>query len=126
MKRGDGSTWDDRKHFLGSVARVMQHILADSARSKSRQKRGANYVQIALDDNEVAQLSPHQDVLHLHEALKKHEETYPQKAELILLRYFAGLTISEAAEVLSISTSTAKNHWTFSRAWLQRELQSQE
>jgi len=115
--------WENKKHFLCVAASVMRRVLIDSARSKSRQKRGGNVVRVELNEEEqLVENSPMDDVVSVHDALKKFETVSPEKAQLITLRFFGGLTIDEAAEIMSISRTTAINYWNFGRAWLHREL----
>jgi len=117
--------WKDKKHFLCTAADVMRRVLIDSARARNSQKRGGGTViKIELDGNEAAQSENLDDVLSVHEALLKFEKLSPEKAQLVKLRYFAGLTVEEAANAISISTATAYNYWLFGRAWLHRELTS--
>jgi RNA polymerase sigma factor (TIGR02999 family) len=107
----------DRSHFFTAAASAMRRILVDSARRKLTQKRGGGLEREKLD--EVA--APHRDdeLLALHNALNQFATDEPLKARLVELRYFAGLTNDQAAEVLGISASTADRHWAFARAWLQ-------
>jgi RNA polymerase sigma factor (TIGR02999 family) len=118
----DARSWQGRGHFFAAAAEAMRRILVDNARRKGRLKRGGDQRRVDLDDVEVAAAGPSEDVLALDEALTKLAETHPEKAELVKLRYFAGLTVDEAAQVLGISTSTADRYWTYARAWLFREV----
>ena len=114
--------WNDRKHFLCTVAEVMRHVLVDSARSKSSRKHGGQMVRVELSDDSAIQDEPHHDILALNEALCKFEKVSAEKAKLVALRYFSGVSLTEAASILSISRATAYNYWQYSKAWLQREL----
>jgi RNA polymerase sigma factor (TIGR02999 family) len=118
-------SWDGRGHFFAAAAEAMRRILVEQARRKGRQKRGAGLVRIELDENALTVDMPSDDLLDLDEAMDKLAEKHPEKAELIKLRYFAGLTVDEAAKVLGISPATADRHWTYARAWLLRELSSE-
>ena len=124
MTRGEkNSQWESRKHFLNTAAKVMRRLLIDSARASRSQKRGGDVIRVELTDQlETSQSSSSEYVIALHEALLKFEKVSPKKAELVTLRYFAGLTLEEAAQTLGISPSTASNYWLFGRAWLHREL----
>ena len=113
-------TYRDRSHFFAAAASAMRHILVDSARAKRSDKRGGNGERRPLAD--VAAPSPDDDLLALHEALDQLAAEDPLKAQLVELRYFAGLTGDQAAEVLGISPSTADRHWVFARAWLQTKV----
>jgi RNA polymerase sigma factor (TIGR02999 family) len=100
----------------------MRRILVEEARRKRRLKRGGDFQRLDLDEIEITLGGPSQDLIALDEALTKFEDQHPQKAELVKLRYFAGLTVDEAAGALGISTSTADRHWAYARAWLFREV----
>ena len=110
----------DRSHFFAAAAQAMRRILIDSARRKLTQKRGGGIERQPLDA--VAAPEPDTDLLALDEALDKLAVTDPLKARLVELRYFAGLTGEQAAEVLGISPTTADRHWAYTRAWLQTEV----
>jgi len=114
--------WNSRGHFFAAAAEAMRRILVEQARRKGRLKRGGNKERLDLDDVEIAFEGPADDMLALDEALARLAQKHPEKAELVKLRYFAGLTVDEAAKVLGVSTSTVDRHWTYARAWLFREL----
>ncbi len=113
-------TYRDRSHFFATAATAMRRILVDNARAKRSGKRGGGRQREALDD--VATPEPDDELLALHEALGKLAVEDPLKAQLVELRYFAGLTGDQAADVLRISPSAADRHWAFARAWLQTEV----
>lgn len=115
--------WNGRKHFFSAAAEAMRRVLVDQARRKQRLKRGQRPERVALEAIDVAVDAAPDEVLRVNEALEKLAGEDPVKAELIKLRFFAGLGISEAAEILGISPTTAKRHWAFARAWLFTELQ---
>ena len=115
--------WENRAHFFGAAAEAMRRILIDNARRKRALRHGGGQQRLNLDDIDVAAGSEDDDqLLEVHEALDKFAAVDPIKAELVKLRYFAGMTIEEAAEVLGISAPTAKRYWAFARAWLFREI----
>jgi RNA polymerase sigma factor (TIGR02999 family) len=114
--------WNSRGHFFAAAAEAMRRILVDTARSKRTGKRGGGLRRIEIEPEDLAARQHDQKLLALHEALGKLEEQDPPKAQLVKLRYFAGLTIRQAAETLGISTATADRYWTYARAWLQREM----
>ncbi len=118
--------WDSRGHFFAAAAEAMRRILVESARKKGRVKHGGE--QQRVDFEQVAQfaVSPRMDLVELDEALTRFAEIEPQKAELVKLRYFAGFSIDEAADLLGISRTTAKRHWVYARAWLLAELSNAE
>jgi RNA polymerase sigma factor (TIGR02999 family) len=118
--------WNGRGHFFGAAAEAMRRILIDQARRKQSQRRGGGLSREPLDDVEIAAPEPSIDLLAVNEALQRFEAVDPLKAELVKLRYFVGLTIPEAADVLGISTTTADRHWAYARAWLHTELKRDE
>lgn len=116
--------WNSRGHFFAAAAEAMRRILVENARLRMSQKRGGGWQRVELDEADIADDEPREDVLALNEALNRLEEQWPEKAQLVKLRYFAGLTIPEASEALQISEATAERYWTFSRAWLFARLKS--
>jgi RNA polymerase sigma factor (TIGR02999 family) len=116
--------WESRGHFFAAAAEAMRRILVDNARHKLSQKCGGGRARVDLD--RFAELSAHDDdssqVLAIHEALTLLEAEQPRKAQLVKLRYFAGMTLEEAAAALDISLATAKRDWTSARVWLYREI----
>jgi RNA polymerase sigma factor (TIGR02999 family) len=120
-----GSTdqhWRGRRHFFGAAAEAMRRILIDRARRRNRDRHGAGLQRIDLDSVDLAVTTDDETLLQLDEALEKLSLESPDKAELIKLRYFAGLTLAEAAQARGISLATAKRHWGYARAWLLCEL----
>ena len=118
--------WDGRAHFFAAAAEAMRRILVEQARSKRRLKRGRGYKRVDLDEVEITLDAPGEDAVRLDEALTRLARKHPEKAELVKLRYFGGLTVEESAQALGISTTTADRYWTFARAWLFRELSPDE
>lgn len=116
-------SWQNRAHFFGAAAQAMRRILIDRARHKRRQRRGAGVEHLDADTIEIAGPAPDDQLLALNEALDRFAALEPQQAELVKLRYFVGLTIEEAAEILGISQATAKRWWAYARAWLFHEIQ---
>ena len=114
--------WDSRGHFFAAAAEAMRRILVENARRKRRQKRGGDLARCDLDVSVVEAPELRHDLLALDEALERLAQTDPAKCELVKLRFFAGLTIPQAAEALGISVSTADRHWAYARAWLHREI----
>lgn len=115
--------FDHRGHFFAAAAEAMRRILVDSARKKAATRHGGGFVRLDLDQGLAARNEPREDILALDEALNRLAERDPIKAELVKLRYFAGLTLPEAARVLDLSERTAGRHWVFARAWLRREVE---
>lgn len=117
-----GGRWDGRGHFFAAAAEAMRRILIDRARAKGARKRGGNPKRLQLDLDTLASDELEAELLDLDEALEKLTAADPAKARLVQLRFFAGLTLDEAASILGISPATADRHWAFARAWLFREL----
>jgi RNA polymerase sigma factor (TIGR02999 family) len=115
-------SWQNRAHFFGAAAESMRRILIDRARRKHTHRRGSGALHLDLDNLEIAHPLPDERLLALNEALDRFSLREPRQAELIKLRYFAGLKIEEAADVLGISEATAKRWWAYARAWLYSEL----
>jgi RNA polymerase sigma factor (TIGR02999 family) len=115
----------DREHFFRACAEAMRRILIDRVRHKHRIRHGGGYQRVDFDNLDLAAPVVESQLLAVNEALDKFGLKYPAQAEMVKLRYFGGLTNEEVAEVLGISVSTAKNYWTFSRAWLLNEIESE-
>jgi len=114
--------WDCRGHFFAAAAEAMRRILVESARRKRRLKRGGDLERQTVDNEAIAAPEIDADLIELDAALDKLAAKDRRKAELVKLRYFAGLTIEQAATALEISTTTADRDWTYARAWLFREM----
>lgn len=115
--------WQGRTHFFAAAAEAMRRILIDNARRKRAVRHGGGLQPVEFNDELIAPSARDEDLLAVNEALDSFATVDPQKAELVKLRCFAGLTTVQAAEVLGISEPTAKRHWAYARAWLFRELQ---
>ena len=118
--------WNCRGHFFAAAAEAMRRILIEKARRAKRLKRGGDAHRVELDRVTLKVDGPDLDILALDEALNELSKQKPEVVELVKLRYFAGLTNKDAAEVMGISTSTADRHWTYARAWLFRQLAPDE
>jgi RNA polymerase sigma factor (TIGR02999 family) len=114
--------WNSRGHFFGAAAEAMRRILVENARRKGRRKRGGDLRRHDVQLNEPAVEGLHADVLAIDEALAHLAREHSEKAELVKLRYFAGLTLAEAASALGFSPATADRYWKYARAWLARRL----
>jgi len=117
-------TFKNRAHFFSAAAEAMRHILIDRARRKQTQRHGGGFERVDLDNVALAAPSTDDQLLAVNEALDKFALKHPLQAEVVKLRYFAGMTNEEVAQLLGISISTAKNYWNFSRGWLFNEIQS--
>jgi RNA polymerase sigma factor (TIGR02999 family) len=123
---GERQHWDSRRHFFAAAAEAMRRVLVESARRKHRLKRGGAILRRDLDEVEVVCEVPRDELHDLDDALAKLAQEAPQKAKLVELRFFAGLSHEEAAHVLGISAATAKRHWRYARAWLHRQMHQGE
>jgi RNA polymerase sigma factor (TIGR02999 family) len=113
-----GPHWDNRRHFFAAAAEAMRRILLDRARDKRRLKRGGGWRRLRLDQIDLPIAEPPEDLFALDEALQKLAQEDPLCAELVKLRFFAGLTLAEAADTLGIARRTADRYWAFARSWL--------
>jgi RNA polymerase sigma factor (TIGR02999 family) len=116
-------TWQNRAHFFGAAAEAMRRILIDSARRKRALKHGGGQERVDVEELDIAAQTNNDELLAVHEALNAFAVQDKEKAELVKLRYFAGLSFEEAAEVLDISVPTAKRWWAYGRAWLFRHIE---
>ena len=119
---GEKHSWANRRHFFSAAAEAMRRILVERARRRHSLKRGGAQERVPLDQIDIAIETQDSDLLRVHEALEKLAAEDPAKAELVKLRFFVGLRIPEAAEILGLSATTAKRYWTYARAWLYQEL----
>jgi RNA polymerase sigma factor (TIGR02999 family) len=114
--------FDGRGHFFAAAAEAMRRILVEQARRRKSLKRGGGAERESVEPDQIASPTPDDELLALNDALTDFAAQHPDKAELVKLRYFAGLTADEAAAVLNLSPSTADRHWAFARAWLKRAM----
>jgi RNA polymerase sigma factor (TIGR02999 family) len=115
-------SWEGRRHFFFVAARAMREILVEQARRKAGPKRGGDRRRQELDDTCAVLEPPSGDVLAVHEALEELEASDPLEAQIVLLRYFSGLTMDETAAVLGMAERTLDRHWRYTRAWLMKRL----
>lgn len=115
--------WNSRGHFFSAAAEAMRRILVESARRKQRVRHGGELQRVPLDANEPVDADRSDEIVAVAEALDRLEEVDPVAAELVKLRYFAGMTLAEAASTLDLARRTADRTWAFAKAWLHRELQ---
>lgn len=114
--------WDSRGHFFAAAAIAMRRILVEEARRKQRLKRGGEGRRVPLDGIDVPYGMKPEELLDLHEAISKLEQESAEKAKVVQLRFFVGMTHEEVAHVLGVSAVTVRRHWRYARAWLRREL----
>ena len=115
--------WDSRRHFFSAAAESMRRILVERARRKGRLKRGGEQNRLQLEDVDIEIEGSRLDLLALDEALSKLAAQSPEQAEIVQLRFFAGLSHEEVAEMLGVSTITVKRHWRYARAWLLQQME---
>ena len=118
--------WNDRKHFFASAAETMRRILVDNARRKRTERHGGGQQRVEMSEIASAAVEDDEKVQALNDALEKFARLDSEKAELVKLRYFVGMTIEQAAEALGISERTAKRYWAFARAWLHEEIKAEQ
>lgn len=114
--------WQNRRHFFGAAAEAMRRILIDKARARNAQCRGSGMTTVDMDELDLMAPAPSDELVKIDSALRKFARVDPEKAELVKLKFFVGLTTEEAARILGISEPTAKRYWAYSRAWLFREI----
>ena len=126
LEGAEGSNWQNRNHFFGAAAEAMRRILVDHARKQNSQKRGSGVPKVELEiaESSIVVNAPPDEMLAVHEALDRLEEEDPQTAELVKLRYFVGMTMTEAADALGLKKRTAEALWTYGKAWLHREIRT--
>jgi RNA polymerase sigma factor (TIGR02999 family) len=122
----NSQAWDNRGHFFAAAAEAMRRILIDQARTKQSQRRGGGQQRLDLEHVDLAAPEAAPDILAVNEVLERFEQIDSVKAKLVKLRYFAGLSIPQAAQVLGISSTTADRYWAYARAWLHAELKKDD
>ena len=122
----EAQNWSGRTHFFAAAAEAMRRILIENARRKQRYKHGADYNRVDLNDSEVTIEGPLTDLIALDEALTKLAEEEPALAELVKMRYFAGLNLEQSAAILGVSRRTADRYWAYARAWLYQQITKSE
>ncbi|MEL7448365.1 MAG: ECF-type sigma factor [Pseudomonadota bacterium] len=115
---GSGVPWQNRAHFFGAAAEAMRRILIEHARKRAAQKRGGDAVRVTFSEISVAAEDTNVDLLALDAALAELDDAHPRLGKLVRLRYFAGASIQQTAQLLEISPATAKRDWVYARAWL--------
>jgi RNA polymerase sigma factor (TIGR02999 family) len=124
---GDGKrVWQNRAHFFGAASEAMRRVLIENARRKSRLKRGGNQVRLDIEQLELAATTPDEKVLLIDDALKRLEEQDPEKARVVMLKFFGGLTSQEAAETMGVTERTIERHWAYAKAWLFQSIRAQK
>lgn len=119
---GEPQKWESRGHFFAAAAEAMRRLLVENARRKNSDKRGGDWQRISLESAEVLLQTDSEDLVALDEVLTRLSTQHPIHAQVVNLRFFAGLTMSEISQVLNISLATVERYWTFARTWLYAEL----
>lgn len=123
---GDGDhAWQNRAHFFGAAAEAMRRILVENARRKSRLKRGGGQMRLDIDDLDLAAASPNEKVLLINEALEQLQAEDPEKARVVVMKFFGGLTNQEVAENLGLTERSVERHWAYAKAWLFQSIRAQ-
>lgn len=125
LVREEGRTWKNRAHFFGAAADAMRRILIDNARRKAALKRGGGQAHATLDELEFTATMPDEEVLLIDDALERLESEDPERARVVTLKFFGGLTNEEVAKVLGVSLRTVVRHWTLAKIKLFRWIQTQ-
>jgi RNA polymerase sigma factor (TIGR02999 family) len=123
---GDGDRgWQNRAHFFGAAAEAMRRILVENARRKSRLKRGGGQIKVDIDDLDLAAATPNEKVLLINEALERLRKEDSEKARIVVMKFFGGLTNQEVAENLGVTERTVERHWAYAKAWLFQSIRAQ-
>jgi RNA polymerase sigma factor (TIGR02999 family) len=123
---GDGDrTWQNRAHFFGAAAEAMRRILVENARRKSRLKRGGGQLRLDIDEMHLAATPPDEKILLMNDALEELQAEDPEKARIVVLKFFGGLTNQEVAENLRVTERTVERQWAYAKAWLLQKIRTQ-
>lgn len=119
-------TWQNRAHFFGAAAEAMRRILIENARRKARLKRGGDQLRVDVDELDLAATSPEEKILLIDEALQELQGRDPEKARVVLLKFFGGHTNQEVAQAMGVTERTVERHWAFAKAWLFQCIRGQQ
>ena len=123
---GDGARkWENRGHFFAAAAEAMRRILIENARRKSRLKHGGDQVRVEFEGLDFAEATPDEQVLLMDEALERLKAEDPEKAKIVLMKFFGGLSSREVAEIIGVTERTVERQWAFAKAWLFRDIRKQ-
>lgn len=123
---GDDKVWQNRAHFFGAAAEAMRRILIENARRKSRLKRGGDQLRVDFENLELASTTPEEKVLLINDALERLQAQDPERARVVLLKFFGGLTNQEVAESIGVTERTIERHWAYAKAWLFQDIREQQ
>jgi len=122
---GKNQNWQSRGHFFGAAAEAMRRILIERARRKMRLKHGGDWIAVNIEDIDIAETQPDEQILLIDEALERLRSRDPEWARIVTLKFYGGLTDKEVAEMLQITDRTVRNKWRFARAWLLEDIRKQ-
>ena len=122
---GGESRWQNRAHFFGAAAEAMRRILIENARKKSRLKRGGNQRLLDVDEVEIADTTPEDKLLLIDDAVEQLQAQDPEKARVVVLKFFGGLTNQQVADTLEVTERTVERHWAYAKAWLFQTIRAQ-
>jgi RNA polymerase sigma factor (TIGR02999 family) len=123
---GGDSRWQNRAHFFGAAAEAMRRILIENARKKSRLKRGGNQRLLDVNDIEIADTTPEEKILLIDDAVEQLQAQDPEKARVVMLKFFGGLTNQQVAQSLEVTERTVERHWAYAKAWLFQTIRGQQ
>lgn len=121
--KSDSTHWENRAHFFGAASESMRRILIEQARRKSRIKHGGDMIRIDIEGIDLASSTPSEKLLLLDEALEQLKGIDPEKAQVVVMKFYLGLSDEEAADCMGVSQRTIARHWAYSKAWLFQQLQ---
>ncbi|MBC8097334.1 MAG: sigma-70 family RNA polymerase sigma factor [Akkermansiaceae bacterium] len=122
----DGAkSWQNRAHFFGAAAEAMRRILIENARRKSRLKRGGGLSRVDIESLDLAEATPDDKILLINEALEKYQEEDPERARVVVMKFFGGLTNQEVAESLGVTERTVERQWAYAKAWIFQSIKAQ-
>jgi RNA polymerase sigma factor (TIGR02999 family) len=123
---GGERKWENRAHFFGAAAEAMRRILIENARRKSRLKRGGDQVRVDIENVELAATTPDEKILLINDAIEKLQTQDPEKAQVVVLKFFGGRTNQEVAETMGVTERTVERHWAYAKAWLFQSIRGQK
>jgi RNA polymerase sigma factor (TIGR02999 family) len=124
MSGDDGRRWENRAHFFGAASEAMRRILIEKARYKARLKRGGNLIKLDIEKMDLAAASPDEKAILIDDAIERLRSQDPEKARVVVLKFFEGLTNREVAQCLNMAERTVERHWAYAKVWLYRSIRA--